>query len=195
MKYFIALLLTFYTLFAAAYTPKDGDIIFHSSQSAQSKAIEQATHSPYSHMGIIFLQNGQPYVLEAASTVKYTPLQTWINRGVNQTYVVKRLNNTTLTDSQLAQLRQTASQFINKPYDSLFGWDDDAIYCSELVWKIYDRALGIQIGQRQKLKEFDLSSKVVQTKLKQRYGNKIPYNENVISPAAIFNSPQLTRVE
>lgn len=56
----------------------DGDIIFHTSLSAQSSAIQKATHSRYSHMGIIFLKSGEPYVYEAIRTVQYTPLKKWI---------------------------------------------------------------------------------------------------------------------
>ena len=44
---------------------RDGDIIFHSSRSAQSEALHRAMHSPYSHVGLLFLQEGQPVVLEA----------------------------------------------------------------------------------------------------------------------------------
>ncbi|VTR45020.1 Orthopoxvirus protein of uncharacterised function (DUF830) [Serratia fonticola] len=44
---------------------QDGDIIFHTSRSAQSLAIQQATGSRYSHMGIIVLRDGKPYVFEA----------------------------------------------------------------------------------------------------------------------------------
>jgi uncharacterized protein YcfL len=40
---------------------RDGDIIFQTSQSEQSIAIQKATHSQYSHMGIVFLRNGSPY--------------------------------------------------------------------------------------------------------------------------------------
>ena len=75
-----------------------------------------------------------------------------------------------------------------------FGWSDDRIYCSELVWKIYKEALGIELGKLQQLKEFDLSHPIVQKKLKERYGNNIPYDEKVISPAAIFESEELELV-
>src|SRR5215510_7764871 len=61
---------------AAASTKalRDGDIIFQTSQSSQSIAIQRATASPYSHMGVIFFRHGRPYVLEASATVRYTPL-------------------------------------------------------------------------------------------------------------------------
>jgi hypothetical protein len=35
------------------YEPRNGDIIFHTSRSAQSVAIQLATQSRYSHMGIV----------------------------------------------------------------------------------------------------------------------------------------------
>jgi Orthopoxvirus protein of unknown function (DUF830). len=192
--FIIGLLFTSYTAIAD-YLPQDGDIIFQSSQSNQSKAVEQATNSPYSHMGIIFTKNGKPYVFEAASKVVYTPLDKWINRGKNKKYVIKRLKDRTLSAKEITNLKQVAHTFENKPYDIWFGWDDNYIYCSELVWKIYNRALKLKIGQLQTIKDFNLSSPVVKQKLKERYGNNIPYKETVISPVAMFNSPLLITVD
>ena len=192
--FIIGLLFTSYTAIAD-YLPQDGDIIFQSSQSNQSKAVEQATKSPYSHMGIIFTKNGKPYVFEAASKVVYTPLDKWINRGKNKKYVIKRLKDRTLSAKEITNLKQVAHTFENKPYDIWFGWDDNYIYCSELVWKIYNKALNLKIGKLQTIKDFNLTSPAVKQKLKQRYGDKIPYQETVISPVAIFNSPLLITVD
>ena len=192
--FIFSLLFASYTAIAN-YQPHDGDIIFQSSQSNQSKAIEQATNSPYSHVGIIFIKNGKPYVFEAASKVIYTPLDKWINRGKNKTYVIKRLKNHPLSQQEITSLKQVAHKFENKPYDIWFGWDDKYIYCSELVWKIYNRALKLKIGQLQTIKDFNLSSPAVKQKLKERYGNNIPYQETVISPVAIFNSALLITVD
>ena len=192
--FIIGLLFTSYTAIAG-YLPQDGDIIFQSSQSNQSKAVEQATNSPYSHMGIIFTKNGKPYVFEAASKVVYTPLDKWINRGKNKKYVIKRLKDRTLSAKEIINLKQVAHTFENKPYDIWFGWDDNYIYCSELVWKIYNKALKLKIGKLQTVKDFNLTSPAVKQKLKQRYGDKIPYQETVISPVAMFNSPLLTTVD
>ena len=43
-------------------TFQNGDIIFQTSNSSQSKAIQLATHSPYSHVGIIYEQKGSFWV-------------------------------------------------------------------------------------------------------------------------------------
>jgi hypothetical protein len=172
---------------------RDGDIIFQTSQSSQSVAIQRATHSPYSHMGIIFVRGGKPYVLEASATVKYTPLSEWIARGKDSSYVLKRLRSP-LTDSQSEKLRRVAKSFEGRAYDLTFEWSDTKIYCSELVWKIYDRALAIKLGELQKLREFDLSDAAVRTKMKRRYGENVPLDSPVISPVSMFKSEALSDV-
>jgi len=175
----------------------EGDIIFHTSRSAQSQAIQQATGSRYSHMGLILFRQGKPYVFEAVATVKYTPLAEWIARGEGGHYVVKRLKTAqrTLTPEAVEKLRQTAATFVGKPYDLVFAWSDERIYCSELVWKIYDRALGIRIGDLQRLREFNLDAPAVKQKIRERYGDKkLPLDESVITPQAMFASPLLAVV-
>jgi uncharacterized protein YycO len=176
---------------------KDGDLIFQTSRSAQSKAIQQATNSRYSHCGIIYNEKGQFYVLEAVQPVKTTPLDQWITRGEKGHFVVKRLKNAdqVLTAETLRSMKKEGENFKGKDYDLTFEWSDDKIYCSELIWKIYQRATGLEIGNLEKLSDFDLTSEVVKKKLKERYGDKIPMNEAVISPAAIFDSKLLITVK
>jgi hypothetical protein len=169
---------------------RDGDIIFHASRSSQSLAIQRATHSPYSHMGLIVHRNGKPYVLEAIATVRYTPLDSWAARGDGGHYVVKRLSRN-LTLDQTRELLRAADGYAGRPYDLYFEWSDQRIYCSELVWKAYREALDIELGARQKLRDFDLSDARVKAKMRERFGGEVPLDEPVISPAAMFDSPLL----
>lgn len=175
---------------------QSGDLIFQTSLSSQSKAIQLATHSKYSHMGILYKKEDQLFVLEAVQPVKLSPLKEWIQRGKNKHFVVKRLKDAdqVLTDSALEKMKEIGTQYLGKSYDIYFEWSDDKMYCSELVWKIYKQALGIEIGTLQNLSEFDLSHKTVKAKLTERYGDTIPMNELVISPAAMFNSDKLEMV-
>jgi hypothetical protein len=77
---------------------------------------------------------------------------------------------------------------------STFEWSDDRIYCSELVWKIYQRALGVELGALQKIKEFNLKDPAVQQKMKERYGAHVPLEEPAISPVSMFGSSRLVTV-
>jgi uncharacterized protein YycO len=202
MKKYPLIILSFFLVMFGCGNPsadqlRDGDIIFQTSQSSQSAAIQLATHSKYSHMGMIFLQNGRPYVFEAIRTVQFTPLDQWIDRGKNGKYIIKRLRNanSSITPQSIEKLKAVASTFKGKPYDLSFEWSDDSIYCSELVWKIYERGIGIQIGHLKKLRDFDLSNATVKNKMKKRYGDKIPMDETVVSPRDMFSSELLQVVK
>ena len=181
---------------ASSYAPRNGDIIFHTSRSAQSLAIQRATHSRYSHMGIVYLEQGQPFVYEAVQPVKSTPLADWIGRGEGGHFVVKRLKDADrlLTADNLARMKAEGEKHKGKSYDLYFEWSDDRMYCSELVWKIYHRALGVEIGATAQLGTFDFSDPAVKAKIKERWQGSPPQDETVISPAAMFESELLETV-
>ncbi len=174
----------------------DGDLIFQTSRSSQSDAIRQATGSIWTHMGMIVMRGGQPYVLEASATVRYTALAQWVAYGVGRHFVIKRLAdaNRVLTPEAVAKLDAVGGSFLGRRYDTTFEWSDDRMYCSELVWKIYDRALGIEIGHVQKIREFNLTDPIVAKLMAQRYGDAVPMDEPVISPVSMFESSRLTQV-
>ena len=147
-------------------------------------------------MGIIFIKDNKSYVYEASNVVKLTPLNKWIKRGVHNKFVAKRLINSDqiLTENAISKLYDEGKKYLGKPYDLYFEWNDDKIYCSELVWKIFKNGIGIEIGKLKKLKNIDLSNPIVINKLKERYKDQIPYEENVISPEEMFNSEKLMQI-
>ncbi len=179
-----------------AATLHEGDLIFHTSQSAQSRAIQLATHSPYSHCGLLYKSGGEWQVFEAVQPVKLTPLSRWVARGQGGHFVVKRLRDaaTALTPAALARLRAAGQPMLGRDYDLAFNWSDEQIYCSEFIWKVYDRGLHRQLGQLQQLRDFDLTNPAVQAKLRERYGDRLPLDEPVISPARVFANRELVPV-
>jgi hypothetical protein len=188
----LVLLLSFTTV-ADAYTPTDGDIVFQTSRSNQSRAIQTATSSPYSHVGVVLIKNGKPYVLEAIQPVSLTPLKAWLDHGERGHYVVKRTRQP-LAQATITRFHRQAEVYLGKPYDLTFGWSDDRIYCSELVWKLYKQAAGVELAPLAKLGSFKLDDPLVRQKLVERYGRNVPLDEPVIAPSAIFDSPLLITV-
>jgi len=180
----------------STYAPANGDVVFQTSRSAQSLAIQKATGSAYSHMGIVYVENGEPYVYEAVEPVKSTPLAEWVARGEGGRFVAKRLRDADrlLTPDALRRMREVGDALRGRHYDLYFEWSDERIYCSELVWKIYHRALGVEIGRLQRMRDFDLSDPVVQAKIRERWSGPPPEDEQVISPAAMFASEWLVTV-
>lgn len=179
-----------------SYLPIDGDIIFQTSKSSQSRLVQTATASPLSHMGLVFIEKGRPVVYEAVGPVKVTPLKDWIKRGSGKKFEVKRFKNTqeNLKAAAVRKLKIAARNFLGKNYDARFEWSDERIYCSELVWKAYDRALGIQICPLKKMKDFNLSDKFVKKEIEKRHNGRIPMEEPVVAPVDIYRSKLLVSV-
>lgn len=171
-------------------TFQNGDMIFQTSESEQCEAVRIATESKFSHCGIIFIENGKTFVYEAVQPVKITPLDNWITHGKDQKYVVKRLKNANklLTNDKLIAMKNYGAKMLNKNYDIYFGWNDNEIYCSELVWKIYKFGADIEVCKTKQLKDFKLDNPIVQNIMKQRYGNTIPLNEKVVAPSQLHDS-------
>ena len=163
--------------------------------------------SPYTHMGVIFLDEEGPQVYEAVGPVKRTPLEEWIGRGVEGRYVIKRLKDaeSVLTATAITRMKDIGHKYHGKPYDPYFQWSDERIYCSELVWKIFKESFDIEVGSLQKVADFDLSDPSCTTIIKERFPNGtcrsggpvvdcIDLEELAVSPAAIFDSELLEEV-
>lgn len=194
-KWLTALLLVLTLRVGIAGEFQEGDILFQTSRSGQSVAIQRATRSPYSHMGIVLEHQGRLMLFEASATVRYTPIDTWIARGVGGRYEHKRLRAAErgLNPEWIARLRQEALNHAGKAYDLGFAWSDQRMYCSELVWKLY-HALGVDLGDLRALSSFALDDPAVRAKLRERYGDAIPLREPVIAPSDIYAASLLIEV-
>lgn len=194
------LLLLALLLPAAAPPPtvlRDGDLVFQESRSGQSAAVALATGSRLTHMGVVLLDRGRPMVLEAVEPVRLTPFDAWRRRGAGGRVQVRRLADAEarLTPEAVARLQALGRSWLGRRYDLTFRWDDDRLYCSELAWKLYDRALGVQLGQLQRAGDLALGSPEVRRKLQERYGPGLfDPAETVVTPQAISDDPRLTAV-
>lgn len=174
---------------------QDGDIIFHQSRSAQSAVIQEVTSCRYTHMGLIVNLDSGPFVLEAIQPVSLTPLQAFISRGQGGHYRVMRLKpQYRLSRAQLRQMKQLAQSMLGRNYDLLFAWDDGEIYCSELVWKLYERGAGLRIGAPQRFADLDLSHPATQALIQERKGAVDP-NELIITPRRMMDCRLLQVVD
>jgi hypothetical protein len=171
---------------------KEGDIIFQTTSGVTGKAIQLATHSKFNHCGVLFSENNKWIVYEAVQPVRKTSIEDFNARGQG---TIKRLKNKSLTNDELNKLKSYFKIQEGKDYDEGFNWSDDKIYCSELVYKLYKNALQIEFCKPRKLSDFDLSNPLVKEKLNEKYGNKIPMNEPMVSPEDIYKSALLVDIK
>lgn len=174
---------------ASAEALEDGDLVFQKSRSQQSTAIRAVSSSEFTHVGVVFHYDGAAYVLEAVQPVRYTRLDRWAARGSDGDFVAMRPKQSV----DIAQLRSEGEVYLGRDYDRLFGWDEETIYCSELVYKMY-ASVGLDLGGVQRWAELDLSHPAAQALLATRNGGRRPQGK-IITPAALMASQALRRVE
>ena len=178
----------------AGYTPQPGDIVFQSfPPNPLTIAIEGCTHSPLSHCGIVTTKprakgKGTEWVvLEAVGPVKETALGDWIRRGRDHHLAVFRLQGELA--GKIPHILGAATRYSGRPYDSRFRWDDQTIYCSELVHKAVRDATGTELGKMEKLGS--LNWKPHEATIRALENGEPPLDRQMITPVALTRDPRL----
>jgi hypothetical protein len=148
--------------------------------------IRQITESRYTHMGIVLEEHGQRMVWEAFGPVGPTPLAEWIDR-THGDVAVYRFD---------AELRDSADRIAREvrnmrglPYDGDYQWDDDRIYCSELIAKAVKRATGTTLSPPRTF-SFGAEKETV-ARLSQ---GRLTEDTGIVAPVDLARSPHLSRV-
>jgi len=177
-----------------SYDLKEGDIVFSSSRRGQGQAIMDATNSRYTHCGIVFSKDGKLVVLEAVQPVGFVSLENFAARSEPGTFVAKRLKKP-VPGENYQKATEWAAKQIGKNYDDRFLWSDDRIYCSELVWKIYQKA-GVKLCEPRSLREYQLEKPSVKKVIQERFGSsdRLPLDEQIVAPSDLVGSTLLIEV-
>ncbi len=176
---------------------RDGDIIFVSNSNFdEGKAIQKVSNSPLTHCGVLFKEGDDWYVYEAVQPVTKTKLKDFHKPDSGETYIVSRLRDadTTLTPKVLQKLHDNLKDQVGKDYDHLFGWGNDKLYCSELVWKAFYETTRLKVGEVKMIGDFDLSDPLVKKLVEQRYGKNVPITEPTITPGGVYDSRLLRNI-
>jgi len=175
---------------------RDGDIVFQQTGGEQGRAVELATGSPWTHVGVLFKERDRWMVYEAVGPVRSIPLDEWAAHGDEGHWVAKRwVDADALPDGALRDaLYKAGTRFKGLPYDLEFRWSDERIYCSELVWKMYAEGPGVRLCEPKPMRDHALGSATVQQVMRQRYGSSPPLDEPMIAPGALFDCPLLRTV-
>ncbi len=132
---------------------KEGDIVFRRGdakvlfgQFPFSRWLANASNSPYSHTGIVAIEEGEPVVYDTThSSVRRQPFFIWILDNVGQVGV-KRLKaeQQSHVPAVIAFCRKLYAE--QPPFDFELQLDDKAYYCLEMTEKAF-RAGGLTLSQ------------------------------------------------
>ena len=131
---------------------KDGDILFRRGDARllrgyfpMSKFLANCSNSPFSHTGIVAIEQEGPVVYDTTRTgVARQPFCVWALDNVG--YIgVKRLKPQ-YRDKIPTVLSYCRKVFVEqKPFDYILSLDDNALYCVEMTEKAY-RSAGIKLS-------------------------------------------------
>jgi len=180
---------------AASVQLETGDIIFTNGRGTQAEAVKAATDSPWTHTAVIFIEKGQPMVLEAVQPVQLISLKSYLARGGGKyTHEYKRLKDRSkLTPEAFTKAKSWAKKHIGNNYDGRFLWSDKNLYCSELVWKVYQVSTGIELCKVRQVKDYKLKHPKVQALIKARFGSvdRLKLDEKIVAPSDVYQSKLL----
>ena len=167
---------------------REGDVIFHTSQSSQSPLIQIGTRSHITHCGIVVMKDGKPYVLETLKTLVLTPLDKFIVRGKDGKYWLKR--------SDKEDIKIDYAHYLGKSYDFAFSFDNDIYYCSELVYDIYKRQFGIELCTPKQIGDYLILGTDKLDKIEEAMSRRgITKEQYAVAPVDIFESKHLHNIK
>ncbi len=185
---------------------QDGDLVFQTRNSSQALPIIIATQSLYTHVGIVKqVAKFGPLIVEATNPVRETPMDEWLRQGIGSRVTVKRMRG--MIPATATRILEAARPYYGKPDDSLFRFDNENIYGSELVFAAYQAGARVNLGRVQRVMELNLDNFVVRKLFELRWQNhplcQAPPTDNytvcadlllrqeVMTPASIATDPKL----
>lgn len=120
---------------------QEGDILFQDGECGDfCDAIRKVTAGyadrDFSHNGLLVMDNGDWFVLEAISKgVSKTPLDDFLERHLDANGNPKVVLGRLLPEFRvlIPEAINEAQKLLGKPYDGVFDLENDAYYCSELI--------------------------------------------------------------
>lgn len=192
-------LLISFNLYAGSACPlKDGDLVFIKSQSEQSRLLKLTTGSEWTHVGMAFKRESGWDIIEAIQPVKWTTLYSFVRRSKELSFEVRRAN----FEIDAEKIKTYAEDKLGRNYDSIFAWDQDRWYCTELVWKAYKKTSGEELGSLEKIGDLkNIDSAPIRKEAERRFANYgLPYDHEewkkspVITPIQMMNAQNLLEV-
>jgi len=142
---FTSLVLIFLACNTDDYKPVSGDLLFQVGEDSDfSEAIIQSTKRSqnynFSHVGIVETDGSAVYVIEAVPKhgVRKVSLSQYVNSAAKSPQgkplvLACRIRQ----DIDMQNSVASAQKMIGLPYDSVFAPDNQAYYCSELIYACY----------------------------------------------------------
>lgn len=168
---------------------QEGDILFQDLDCGlRCSLIREVTGSRYTHVGIVLNEQGALRVWEAFEAVGPVDLVDWVHRGIKERVAIYRLR-APLAD-QLPRIADAVRSLRGHPYDPDYQWDDERIYCSELIAKAANQVAGRPLFAPRPIGALGPHSDVI----KRMSQGRLTEATVMVAPVDLVRSPLLQRI-
>lgn len=170
---------------------RTGDIVLQSIGGNLGRIIQGVTLSPLDHCGIVIVDaRGRVRVIEAVGPVREIDIAQWVRRGKGEKIAVYRPNDELAEHTE--QVIEAARRYLGRPYDIQYELDDAKIYCSELVWKAWRDAVGVELAPTETLGSMNWVPWTAH--ILSLTEGELPLDRPIVSPVQLTRSPLLRLV-
>lgn len=185
---------------------KSGDLIVQDATVEHILPLFTADGSGVTHIGIVDKKDDGAVVIEAADTVRETPIQEFLARGKNKEFAVYRIPH--LSDEQAKAVVAAARRQLGKPNDFFLSRSWDGLYSSELVRLAYSD-IGFDLGRVQKLASVAGDLTTVKSQFSRSWSSNVDCTkrnfsqdqcwammakQEVITPSSIVGDTHVTKI-
>lgn len=172
---------------------KIGDVVFIHIPFPPFCNISKNTGCWANHVGVVYdiKNNGDVIIAESKiPTVAKTRLPLFLLKAKNKEMRVYRCHE--LNSEEIVKIQVAIDKYIGIKYDLGFDYDSNKMYCSKFVKTVIGESLGVDIGEKETLKEiFSNNSTVSLMFWKLWFVGKIPWSRSTVTPKSVFEDVQL----
>jgi hypothetical protein len=173
-----------------------GDLIFLERRGWLYRQVAKATGSWVSHVGLCLQDEHGEWMVYEASTflARRVPLTRFIHQNRATRFAVRRLKSR-LSVAALQRLGAAAEHCVGRLNTGNFDLDARQLFCTKLVYQVFQEALGVGLGQVITLR--DLQPQLPASTLRfwrLWYLGAIPWQRRTITPHSQYTDPGLQTV-
>ena len=171
---------------------REGDIVFRLGDArglhgifALSRFIARATGSPFSHTGIVAIEDGSPVIYDSsAEGVRRVPFDLWMVDCVGS-FGVKRLKveHRRHIPGVIGFCRKVFEQEV--PFDFAFRLDDSGLYCLELTEKAF-RSQGLRLSEPVRIGDWENLTSYPITAFAMPFGTRLAVGQAITLEQQVY---------
>ncbi|MBP0616717.1 hypothetical protein [Jiella mangrovi] len=128
-------------------------LIFEEEEGPLAEALQAATKSPYTHVGIVRITGGGPVVLDTKPALWENFVEEFIANGVGGHYAVYEVRG--LSGDAIFTPARMANDYLNAPDDPYLRPGGPELSGAELVQLVY-RSVGYELGRSVRFEDLDI---------------------------------------